>query len=138
MIGREITTDDGATQSQARQRPPRRFVGGEAATKRTTERCIKYFAFDMNQALGGGGTVVTMGNGIEGNYGYNLMGFQIAFFDSLHVAKEICHVNASDNFATFTLIVFSLLPPLTTIARELASHSINPMTNKQAISKSFL
>jgi hypothetical protein len=67
-----------------------------------------------------------------------MIGFQIAFFGSLHVAKEICHVNVSDNFATFTLIVFSLLPSLPTIARELASHSINPMTNKQAISKSFL
>ena len=71
MIGREITTDYGATKTQERQRPRRRFVGGEAATERTTERCIKYFAFNMNQALGGGGgTVVTMGNGIEGNYGY--------------------------------------------------------------------
>ena len=80
---------------------------------------------------------MTMGNGIEGNYGYNHDGITNIIFWYLHVAKEVCHVNASD-FATFTLIVFSLLPPLPTIARELASHSINPMTNEQAISKSFL
>jgi hypothetical protein len=67
------------------------------------------------------------------------MGFQIAFLcGSLHVAKEIFHVNASANFSTFTLIVISLLPPLPPFAREVASHSINPLAKEQAISTCFL
>jgi hypothetical protein len=57
MIARDIATDYGATQSQAHQRPLRRFVGGKHYSYREKDRTVHcIFCIQCEPGLWGGHT----------------------------------------------------------------------------------